>query len=109
MPAGCRASDPRQRCCQRRSEMGRSEEHTSELQSRSDLVCRLLLEKKNKKKETERLKPTKAATITTQISSITIKKSQEYRSIMLAICAINQLPLQTPPSALLSTTTTKNI
>src|SRR5206468_12674789 len=28
----------------------RSEEHTSELQSRSDLVCRLLLEKKKKKK-----------------------------------------------------------
>src|SRR5206468_9813312 len=27
---------------------GRSEEHTSELQSRSDLVCRLLLEKKKK-------------------------------------------------------------
>src|SRR5699024_12591904 len=29
--------------------IGRSEEHTSELQSRFDLVCRLLLEKKNKK------------------------------------------------------------
>src|SRR5690349_23456472 len=29
----------------------RSEEHTSELQSRRDLVCRLLLEKKKKKKE----------------------------------------------------------
>src|SRR5438034_10239199 len=29
---------------------GRSEEHTSELQSHSDLVCRLLLEKKKKKK-----------------------------------------------------------
>src|SRR5688572_31809610 len=28
---------------------GRSEEHTSELQSQSNLVCRLLLEKKNKK------------------------------------------------------------
>src|SRR5690554_7468809 len=28
---------------------GRSEEHTSELQSRPHLVCRLLLEKKNKK------------------------------------------------------------
>src|SRR5690349_24023180 len=28
-------------------EGGRSEEHTSELQSRRDLVCRLLLEKKN--------------------------------------------------------------
>src|SRR5437588_2282361 len=29
-------------------ESGRSEEHTSELQSHSDLVCRLLLEKKKK-------------------------------------------------------------
>src|SRR5438270_12460809 len=29
----------------------RSEEHTSELQSQSNLVCRLLLEKKKKKKE----------------------------------------------------------
>src|SRR5690349_22189330 len=28
---------------------GRSEEHTSELQSRRDLVCRLLLEKKKKR------------------------------------------------------------
>src|SRR5690349_22314949 len=34
----------------------RSEEHTSELQSRRDLVCRLLLEKKKKKKKkSERL------------------------------------------------------
>src|SRR5690606_42091298 len=30
------------------SYVGRSEEHTSELQSRENLVCRLLLEKKNK-------------------------------------------------------------
>src|SRR5260221_7193480 len=30
-------------------EVRRSEEHTSELQSHSDLVCRLLLEKKKKK------------------------------------------------------------
>src|SRR2546421_2582592 len=33
-----------------KSRVARSEEHTSELQSRSDLVCRLLLEKKKKKK-----------------------------------------------------------
>src|SRR5688572_31113231 len=33
---------------------GRSEEHTSELQSQSNLVCRLLLEKK--KKQRDRLK-----------------------------------------------------
>src|SRR5206468_8075261 len=31
-----------------RVRLERSEEHTSELQSRSDLVCRLLLEKKKK-------------------------------------------------------------
>src|SRR5207249_10023553 len=36
----------RQRCVER-WEVERSEEHTSELQSRFDLVCRLLLEKKN--------------------------------------------------------------
>src|SRR5690349_23649359 len=54
----CRTGD---RCCARsvhgpapRQGIGphwecRSEEHTSELQSRRDLVCRLLLEKKKKK------------------------------------------------------------
>src|SRR3712207_8222139 len=35
---------------------GRSEEHTSELQSRQYLVCRLLLEKKNKKISSFRIK-----------------------------------------------------
>src|SRR5437868_15458160 len=34
----------------RKQDGARSEEHTSELQSRFDLVCRLLLEKKKKKK-----------------------------------------------------------
>src|SRR5690606_39767026 len=34
-------------CCRRHSQHRRSEEHTSELQSRENLVCRLLLEKKN--------------------------------------------------------------
>src|SRR2546422_4027052 len=34
----------------------RSEEHTSELQSRLHLVCRLLLEKKKKKKDTKSYK-----------------------------------------------------
>src|SRR2546422_7984656 len=35
----------------RQGTMTRSEEHTSELQSRVHLVCRLLLEKKNKSKK----------------------------------------------------------
>src|SRR5207302_8369274 len=39
-------------------EMDRSEEHTSELQSRENLVCRLLLEKKKKKKKTQNRKNT---------------------------------------------------
>src|SRR5699024_11335722 len=37
-----------------RLRVARSEEHTSELQSRFDLVCRLLLEKKKKDCTTER-------------------------------------------------------
>src|SRR5688572_32084168 len=35
----------------RKKVIGRSEEHTSELQSQSNLVCRLLLEKKKKKRK----------------------------------------------------------
>src|SRR2546427_7370931 len=35
----------------RQGSLQRSEEHTSELQSQSNLVCRLLLEKKKKKNE----------------------------------------------------------
>src|SRR5205085_6821247 len=36
---------------------GRSEEHTSELQSQSNLVCRLLLEKKKKKQPNQPCAP----------------------------------------------------
>src|SRR6266496_5299157 len=43
----------------------RSEEHTSELQSRRDLVCRLLLEKK-KKKDLPNQPPTKKKNTSTQ-------------------------------------------
>src|SRR6266496_6550815 len=47
------ASGRVQRCCRCSTawSISRSEEHTSELQSRRDLVCRLLLEKKKKKKK----------------------------------------------------------
>src|SRR5438874_5094362 len=45
----CGAVAPR--CAAEPAPRDRSEEHTSELQSRRDLVCRLLLEKKKKKKE----------------------------------------------------------
>src|SRR5260221_4882519 len=38
-------------CCEPQKFQARSEEHTSELQSHSDLVCRLLLEKKKRSKK----------------------------------------------------------
>src|SRR6266567_3341901 len=49
--SGARAVQPRRGSSpkQRGSPPTRSEEHTSELQSQSNLVCRLLLEKKKKK------------------------------------------------------------
>src|SRR2546421_6843627 len=43
-----RSGITRGRASERSPAAHRSEEHTSELQSRSDLVCRLLLEKKKK-------------------------------------------------------------
>src|SRR5438034_1805023 len=48
---------PARSVIERRRRSPRSEEHTSELQSHSDLVCRLLLEKKKKitKKEKQRI------------------------------------------------------
>src|SRR2546430_4476584 len=43
-----------------RSRSTRSEEHTSELQSQSNLVCRLLLEKKKKKKTNNKIEAKKS-------------------------------------------------
>src|SRR5438034_7116829 len=50
----------RQHC--RHHHCDRSEEHTSELQSHSDLVCRLLLEKKKKITTTQNTTPTHDST-----------------------------------------------
>src|SRR5688572_31344071 len=61
----------RVRCA--RSTISRSEEHTSELQSQSNLVCRLLLEKKkNKKINNERGK---------RIKKTKQKKTQHYNEV----------------------------
>src|SRR5438034_2303840 len=54
------------------SPTGRSEEHTSELQSHSDLVCRLLLEKK--KKQTKN-----------SISYICAANNQKYNATLVKI------------------------
>src|SRR2546428_9444292 len=52
-------------------ELERSEEHTSELQSRSDLVCRLLLEK-NKTRDPETL---------LRLLGTTIRQSRHYHGL----------------------------
>src|SRR3972149_7722462 len=59
----CAGPAPTRRCarCGPGAWPARSEEHTSELQSQSNLVCRLLLEKKNNKQRTQRRRqPTQA-------------------------------------------------
>src|SRR2546430_2792453 len=57
LPGGRRSTSTDDRCAsprapsiarRRKASSARSEEHTSELQSQSNLVCRLLLEKKKK-------------------------------------------------------------
>src|SRR2546427_4257882 len=55
-----RRVEPRRGAAPRREPAGRtrSEEHTSELQSQSNLVCRLLLEKKKKKQRTHSARTT---------------------------------------------------
>src|SRR3712207_6982398 len=61
-PRGPRVNGPNVPCCSAEREEAqvhvrvlRSEEHTSELQSRQYLVCRLLLEKKKKKTTDDQL------------------------------------------------------
>src|SRR5688572_31621818 len=49
---GGKARGPQRRQAPRPSHRRRLEEHTSELQSQSNLVCRLLLEKKNRQSPT---------------------------------------------------------
>src|SRR5438067_8022691 len=52
--SGRRCAARGRRGCGSPASSSRSEEHTSELQSRFDLVCRLLLEKKKKKQTTNK-------------------------------------------------------
>src|SRR2546430_5789254 len=49
-------------------ERARSEEHTSELQSQSNLVCRLLLEKKKRLRKSSRRTPRRPSTCSSEAS-----------------------------------------
>src|SRR2546421_9201629 len=77
--------------------MARSEEHTSELQSRSDLVCRLLLEKKKKTSETcARLTVTWGAQKSSTTGRGTGRKSTSmnytHSQLSSAVCGLNHTP-----------------
>src|SRR2546422_3027439 len=67
---------PGRRSAHHRPGPRRSEEHTSELQSRLHLVCRLLLEKKKKNKKQENLKDNKKEE---DIIRVEIKKGVHMR------------------------------
>src|SRR5438034_1087245 len=73
----------------------RSEEHTSELQSHSDLVCRLLLEKKNIIHKTKKKKNNKIPYTTLFRSNVTKKSTKEfsknYQKVLKELTTVNEI------------------
>src|SRR5699024_12792448 len=77
----------------------RSEEHTSELQSRFDLVCRLLLEKKKEKTMRDKTSAIKNRNFLTRCDRIdklleTERRMEGDKIIRLIKCRVNKLPLK---------------
>src|SRR2546421_7170266 len=69
----------------------RSEEHTSELQSRSDLVCRLLLEKKKKTHKANPQKPGLAQRLGTDRRVLLVPSTAVAQSIVEQISPLEAL------------------
>src|SRR5256886_6219981 len=82
----------------------RSEEHTSELQSQSNLVCRLLLEKKKKQPSPSRTArpptPPTQSTITRKYKSYTLPYSQRTTHLSSLIRITHPTPSSTPRTTL---------
>src|SRR5256884_1463448 len=68
----------------------RSEEHTSELQSRLHLVCRLLLEKKNTNAQ-------RATRLNVHLSCTTSDRSISMRTTITRTCNEHSIPLRHEP------------
>src|SRR5450432_615982 len=81
----------------------RSEEHTSELQSRSDLVCRLLLEKK---KNTKRYSVAERLVIKMVLRRLVFQHSQHARLWFLFVFLFFFLMIRRPPRSTLFPYTT---
>src|SRR5437868_10560443 len=74
--------------------LGRSEEHTSELQSRFDLVCRLLLEKKNTRSSPDRV----CAISTTAAARMNVEiRNRACRARSAGLAIRSRLLLAAPP------------
>src|SRR5260221_3446948 len=71
------------RTCPRAPISSRSEEHTSELQSHSDLVCRLLLEKKKKQQTHTRITKRVSKPKTERIGYIITNNDANYQYPLL--------------------------
>src|SRR5256885_7300686 len=90
-------------CCGRptHSSRTRSEEHTSELQSPCNLVCRLLLEKKNRRCYTQSHRPKKtrdrALTVNRQ-GRLTLSRQPRVYSRIVHLNLVTTMR-QPPPSA----------
>src|SRR5688572_31103997 len=65
----------------RRGTRGRSEEHTSELQSQSNLVCRLLLEKKKRPSMVDFSRQTSSGTTVPELQPFTSSSPRRTASV----------------------------
>src|SRR2546430_9062806 len=83
------------------AQTSRSEEHTSELQSQSNLVCRLLLEKKKNSIAPLALHIAKKALVSPHalepaVKSVLLSRSEEHPSKLQSTCNLScHLPLET--------------
>src|SRR5256886_13581236 len=76
----------------------RSEEHTSELQSQSNLVCRLLLEKKKKQKSHDLTSSQSSVCKTPRDIIISIIQTQFISSVLFAYRNTNSCRRSIPPT-----------
>src|SRR5260370_566006 len=91
------SSRPAKKACKANRACVRSEEHTSELQSHLNLVCRLLLEKKKKKKMKERTQ-VQSCRAQNHIKRVIVRACRtRHTCIALLLSALDYLSSAHPP------------
>src|SRR2546430_3447199 len=82
----------------RRRPVSRSEEHTSELQSQSNLVCRLLLEKKNNSPVSSQRAAARPPNTIPPFADDNQPLPKDHPTVGAAASLSISLPLDTPPA-----------